>query len=118
MWTSFRGAGTVIGDPKAPGHVQETRGTDLEESTMLRSREKITCAKSAAETPGWQGARNEHTRRYVSDERRSQPGWIGRAPAKVIFERRLNDRSRCSYVLAEWDRFTVLVVPGCRMVPA
>jgi len=25
----------------------------------------------------------------VSDERRSQPGWIGRAPARVIFERRL-----------------------------
>jgi two-component system chemotaxis response regulator CheY len=24
----------------------------------------------------------------VSDERRSQPGWIGRAPARVIFERR------------------------------
>jgi hypothetical protein len=26
----------------------------------------------------------------VSDERRSQPGWIGRAPARVIFERRLS----------------------------
>jgi hypothetical protein len=29
------------------------------------------------EAPGWQGARREHTRRYVTDERRSQPGWIG-----------------------------------------
>jgi hypothetical protein len=57
---------------------------------MLRSREKITCAKSAAEAPGWQGAMSEHTRRYVSDERRSQPGWIDRAPARVIFERRLS----------------------------
>src|SRR5450631_3084395 len=61
--------------------------------TGLRSREKITCAKSAAEAPGWQGARSAHTRRYVSDERRSQPGCIGRAPAKVIFERRLSTGS-------------------------
>ena len=49
----------------------------------------MTYAKSAAEAPGWQGARSEHTRRYVSDEQRGQPGWIGRAPARVVFERRL-----------------------------
>ena len=40
--------------------------------------------------PGWQGGRSENTRRCVSDERRSQPGRIGCAPARVIFERRLS----------------------------
>jgi hypothetical protein len=32
----------------------------------------------AAEAPGWQGARREHTRRYVTDEQRRQAGWIDR----------------------------------------
>src|SRR5687768_12909781 len=32
----------------------------------------------AAEAPGWRGPRRVHTRWYVTDEQRSQPGWIGR----------------------------------------
>src|ERR1017187_2006497 len=61
-----------------------------------KSREprKDNLCKGAAEAPGWQGARNEHTPRYVSDERRCQPGWIGRAPARVIFEQRPTLRLR------------------------
>ena len=52
-------------------------------------------------------ARSEerHTRRYVSDERRSQPGWIGRAPAKVIFERRLSrPLVDCWFTRRLWSR--------------
>ena len=33
------------------------------------------CIESG-EAPGWQGATNEHIRAYVSEEQRSQPGWI------------------------------------------
>ena len=31
----------------------------------------------SGEAPGWQGATTEHIRAYVSEEQRSQPGWIG-----------------------------------------
>ena len=30
----------------------------------------------SGEAPGWQGATTEHIRAYVSEEQRSQPGWI------------------------------------------
>ena len=30
----------------------------------------------SGEAPGWQGATNDHIRAYVSEEQRSQPGWI------------------------------------------
>ena len=33
---------------------------------------------SAVETPGWRGATRAHSRSYVTEEQRSQPGWIGR----------------------------------------
>jgi hypothetical protein len=36
------------------------------------------------ETPGWRGARREHTRRYVTDEQRSQPGWTGAEDGEAV----------------------------------
>jgi len=42
-----------------------------------------------AEAPAWQGARSEHTRRYVSDKQRSQAGCIGGQKWEVILARTL-----------------------------
>ena len=38
----------------------------------------------AVEAPGWQGARREHTRRYVTDEQRRQPGRIAREGERAV----------------------------------
>ena len=38
----------------------------------------------SGEAPGWQGATNEHIRAYVSEEQRSQPGWIAARMQPVL----------------------------------
>ena len=50
----------------------------------LRARSEIDRAEIAVEAPGWRGARREHTCRYVTDEQRSRPGWIGRENDRSI----------------------------------
>jgi ABC-type transport system substrate-binding protein len=54
----------------------------------------------AVEAPGWQGARREHTRRYVTNEQRRQPGWIGREGERVVLSRALTTRALAAVALA------------------
>ena len=46
----------------------------------------------AVEAPGWQGASEEDTRRYLTNEQRCQPGWIAREGGRVIPTRALRQR--------------------------
>src|SRR5512143_3563285 len=39
------------------------------------------------EAPAWRGARRAHTRRYATDEQRSQTGWIGGQSDRAILRR-------------------------------
>jgi ABC-2 type transport system ATP-binding protein len=52
--------------------------------SALRALVETTSPGIGVETPGWRGARREHTRRYVTDEQRSQPGWIGAEDGEVV----------------------------------
>ena len=55
----------------------------------VRARRGINRSNIAVEAPGWRGARRSHTRRHVTDEQRSQPGWVGREDERVISRRAL-----------------------------
>jgi len=48
------------------------------------------------EAPGWRGARRARTRRYATDEQRSQPGWIGVQKRQVILRQVLIARAAIS----------------------
>ena len=51
---------------------------------------------SGVEAPTWQGARSEEYPRYLSDEQRSQGGWIGGPKREVILGWALRPKESCS----------------------
>ncbi len=55
----------------------------------IRERVKIRSASQGVEAPGWQGARRANIGGYLTDEQRSQPGWIGVPTAEFILTRSL-----------------------------
>jgi hypothetical protein len=44
----------------------------------------------SVEAPAWQGVRRANSTGYLTDEQRSQAGWIGVLKCEIIFERALN----------------------------
>ena len=55
----------------------------------VRERVKIRSASQGVEAPGWQGVKRENIAGYLTDEQRSQPGWIGVPSAEFILTRSL-----------------------------
>ena len=53
-------------------------------ATPPRAPERTDRSRIADEAPGWQGARSGAHSPCVTDEQRSQPGWIGRENERVV----------------------------------
>jgi transcriptional regulator with GAF, ATPase, and Fis domain len=59
-------------------------------SSEVRARSGIGWSTMGFEAPGSQDARRAHTRRYATDEQRSEAGWIGSQSDQAIPERALS----------------------------
>ncbi len=64
--------------------------TSLQCANRPRTRAGIGRSMISAEAPGGRYARREHARRYVTDEQRSRPGWIGAEGDRLIPTRALS----------------------------
>ncbi len=84
FWPSARHPGPAQGGRRPPCAPGTGHG--------VRERVKIRSASQGVEAPGWQGVKRANIAGYLTDEQRSQPGWIGVPSAEFILTRSLNAR--------------------------
>jgi hypothetical protein len=78
--------------PPCPAAVASPLPVTPTTSMPVRRLFRIRLPSWGVEAPAWREARRERTSWYVTDERRSGPGWIGVPTVEFILIRTLSSR--------------------------
>ena len=78
----------------------------------LSTAHRTLVARSGVEPPEWRGATRERARRHVTEEQRSQSGWIGREDERCIPARALSTAPRKKVISGRHSAVTNTVHRG------